>query len=187
VARRILAPAPDGETVPVSLVHRRDTPLDGRSPLWLYGYGSYGVHDPGGVQHQHSCRSSTAASSMPLPMCGAARTRAIAGYREGKRRQKMHTFTDFIAVARHLVAEGITAPGNIVAQGGSAGGMLMGVADPTWRRSASRRFLAEVPFVDVLNTMLDDTLTLTPPEWPEWGNPIASKADYEDHRRLFAL
>ncbi|MFN4169776.1 MAG: prolyl oligopeptidase family serine peptidase, partial [Pannonibacter phragmitetus] len=88
------------------------------------------------------------------------------------------TFTDFIAAAVHLVKEGFTAHDRIVAQGGSAGGMLMGAV----ANMAPEKFggiIAEVPFVDVLNTMLDDTLPLTPPEWPEWGNPIASKEAYD--------
>ena len=89
----------------------------------------------------------------------------------------MNTFRDFIAVAEHLVAERYTAQDRIVAQGGSAGGMLMGAV----ANMAPDHFggiIAEVPFVDVLSTMLDETLPLTPPEWPEWGNPIVSEADY---------
>ena len=99
---------------------------------------------------------------------------------------KTNTFTDFIAAARHLVAEGYTAHDRIVAQGGSAGGMLMG-AVANMAPEAFGGIIAEVPFVDVLDTMLDDTLPLTPPEWPEWGNPIASAEDYRDDRRLLAL
>jgi oligopeptidase B len=98
-------------------------------------------------------------------------------YEDGKREKKTNTFTDFIAAADHLVAEGFTSHDRIVAQGGSAGGMLMGAI----ANMAPEKFgaiIAEVPFVDVLNTMLDDTLPLTPPEWPEWGNPILSEADF---------
>jgi oligopeptidase B len=91
---------------------------------------------------------------------------------------KKNTFEDFIAAGRHLVAEGFTREGNIVAQGGSAGGMLMG-AVANMAPDLFRGIIAEVPFVDVLNTMLDDTLPLTPPEWNEWGNPIASKEAFE--------
>ena len=93
----------------------------------------------------------------------------------------MHTFTDFIAAGDYLVAQGFTQRGRIVANGGSAGGMLMGVI----ANMAPELFLgiiADVPFVDVLNTMLDKDLPLTPPEWPEWGNPIASKADFDTIR-----
>ena len=99
-------------------------------------------------------------------------------YTGGKKETKLNTFTDFIAASEHLVSKGFTTRGNIVANGGSAGGMLMGVV----ANRAPDLFLgiiADVPFVDVMNTMLDDTLPLTPPEWPEWGNPIVSKADFE--------
>ena len=98
-------------------------------------------------------------------------------YREGKREKKTNTFTDFIAAGEYLAREGFTRRGRIVAQGGSAGGMLMGAV----ANMAPELFLgiiAEVPFVDVLTTMLDASLPLTPPEWPEWGNPIESEADY---------
>jgi oligopeptidase B len=98
-------------------------------------------------------------------------------YEAGKREQKPNTFTDFIAAAEHLVAAGFTSRGLMVAEGGSAGGMLMGaVANLTTDLFAG--IIANVPFVDVLNTMLDDTLPLTPPEWPEWGNPIENAEDY---------
>ena len=98
-------------------------------------------------------------------------------YTDGKLKKKVNTFTDFIAAGEYLVKEGYTSRGRIVANGGSAGGMLMGVV----ANMAPDLFLgiiADVPFVDVLNTMLDETLPLTPPEWPEWGNPIASKEDF---------
>ena len=98
-------------------------------------------------------------------------------YDYGKRRHKMNTFTDFIACAHHLVAERYTQHDRIVAQGGSAGGMLMG-AVANMAPESFGGIVAEVPFVDVLTTMLDASLPLTPPEWPEWGNPIASADDY---------
>jgi oligopeptidase B len=103
-------------------------------------------------------------------------------YREGKLAHKENTFRDFIAAAEHLIAERYTAKGRIVAHGGSAGGMLMG-AVANMRPELFGGILAEVPFVDVLNTMLDDTLPLTPPEWNEWGNPIA---DADAFRRIAA-
>ena len=98
-------------------------------------------------------------------------------YTGGKMKTKLNTFTDFIAAGEFLVEKGFTTKGRIVANGGSAGGMLMGVV----ANMAPDLFLgiiADVPFVDVLNTMLDETLPLTPPEWPEWGNPIASKDEF---------
>ena len=99
-------------------------------------------------------------------------------YKEGRREHKPNTFTDFIAVADHLVAQSYTSYSNLIAQGGSAGGMLMGAI----ANMAPEKFsgiIAQVPFVDVLNTILDETLPLTPPEWPEWGNPIKDKNAYD--------
>src|SRR5690606_11611305 len=103
--------------------------------------------------------------------------KGYAWYEDGKRAAKANTFKDFIATARHLVEAGYTSHHRIVAQGGSAGGMLMG-AIANMAPEAFGGIIAEVPFVDVLATMLDDTLPLTPPEWPEWGNPITSEKDY---------
>lgn len=173
VTRRLMAPTDDGEEVPVSLVYHRETPLDGSAPVLLYGYGSYGISIPASF------------STNRLSLVDRGFIYAIAhirggkdkGYRwysDGKREKKENTFKDFITAGRYLISEGMTSKGNIVAHGGSAGGMLMGaianMAPELWRG-----IIAEVPFVDVLNTMLDDTLPLTPPEWPEWGNPIESE------------
>ncbi|WP_062219417.1 S9 family peptidase [Aureimonas sp. D3] len=177
VARRIFAPAPDGETVPISLVYRRDTALDGSAPLMLYGYGSYG----------HSIPASFSTNALSLVDRGfvyaiahirGGKDKGFRWYEAGRREHKRNTFTDFIAAADHLVSERFTSYERIVAQGGSAGGLLMGAV----ANMAPEKFggiIAVVPFVDVLNTILDDTLPLTPPEWPEWGNPILSEADYE--------
>lgn len=176
VTRRLYAPAPDGEMVPVSILYRKDTPLDGSAPVLLYGYGAYGISMPASF------------STTRLSLVDRGFVYAIAhirggkdkGYRwytAGKLEHKVNTFTDFIAAGEHLVAQGLTRRGRIVANGGSAGGMLMGVV----ANMAPDLFLgiiADVPFVDVLNTMLDKELPLTPPEWPEWGNPIESKKDF---------
>lgn len=177
VTRRVFAPAPDGEMVPVSLLYRATTPLDGSAPLLLYGYGSYGMSMPASF--------STARLSLvdrgfvyAIAHIRGGKDKGYRWYRMGRHETKTNTFTDFIAAGRYLAANGFTQPGKIVAHGGSAGGMLMGAV----ANMAPELFLgiiAEVPFVDVLTTMLDDTLPLTPPEWPEWGNPITSKADYE--------
>jgi oligopeptidase B len=99
-------------------------------------------------------------------------------YKEGKREKKVNTFTDFIAAGEFLAREDFTACGRIIAHGGSAGGMLMG-AVANMAPDLFIGIIAEVPFVDVLTTMLDASLPLTPPEWPEWGNPIESGADYK--------
>ncbi len=176
VTRRVMAPAPDGETVPVSLLYHRDTKLDGTAPLLLYGYGSYGITIPAGFNT--NCLSLVDRGFVyAIAHIRGGKDKGYNWYEDGKRDRKVNTFTDFIAAARHLVAEKFTSHDRIVAQGGSAGGMLMG-AVANMAPDAFGAIVAEVPFVDVLTTMLDDTLPLTPPEWPEWGNPIVSEADY---------
>jgi len=176
VTRRVMAPAKDGETVPVSLLYRKETPLDGTAPLLLYGYGAYGITMPAGF--------STNALSLvdrgfvyAIAHIRGGKEKGYRWYKDGKRAKKVNTFTDFIAAGEHLAAEGFTSRGNIVAHGGSAGGMLMG-AVANMAPDLFLGIIAEVPFVDVLTTMLDDSLPLTPPEWPEWGNPIESAEDY---------
>jgi oligopeptidase B len=170
VTRRIRARAPDGEMVPISILHRRDVKPDGTAPLLLYGYGAYG----------HSIPASFSTGRLSLVDRGFVYAIAhIRGgtdkgwhwYQDGKLANKPNTFTDFIAAAEHLLQTGYAAPGKIIAQGGSAGGMLMG-AVANMRPDLFGGIIAEVPFVDVVNTMTDDTLPLTPPEWQEWGNPI---------------
>ena len=176
VTRRLHALAPDGESVPIAVLHRRDLALDGSAPCLLYGYGSYGISVP--------LAFNTNALSLvdrgfvyAIAQVRGGKDKGFRWYAEGRREAKENTFSDFLVAAEHLVAEGFTARGRIVAQGGSAGGMLMGVV-----ASRAPEFfagvVAEVPFVDVLNTMLDPTLPLTPPEWPEWGNPIEDVAAY---------
>jgi oligopeptidase B len=175
--RRIFAPAADGETVPVSLLYRKGTPLDGSAPCLLYGYGAYGITIP------------AAFGITRLSLVDRGFVYAIAhvrggkdkGYRwyaDGRRGNKPNTFSDFIAAADHLVERNFTSRDRIVGWGGSAGGLLIGaVANMAPDRFAG--LIAEVPFVDALNTMLDATLPLTPPEWTEWGNPIQSEIDYK--------
>jgi oligopeptidase B len=177
VVRRLMATADDGAQVPVSLVHRVGLALDGSAPCLLYGYGSYGI----------ALSASFRTNILSLVDRGFVYAIAhIRGgtdkgwrwYLDGKRQNKPNTFTDFIACAEMLAVEGYTAHGRIVAQGGSAGGMLMG-AVANLRPDLFAGIIAEVPFVDVLNTILDASLPLTPPEWPEWGNPITDKAAFD--------
>ena len=177
VSTRLFACSHDGEEVPVTVLHRCDTPLDGSAPLLLYGYGSYGISIPASFQ------------VTPLSLVDRGFVYAVAHvrggkergyrwYRDGKLGRKMNTFRDFISAGEHLVAQGYARRGGIACHGGSAGGMLVGAVInlcPDLFKAAA----AEVPFVDVLNTMCDDTLPLTPPEWPEWGNPIADRDAYE--------
>ncbi|WP_027143965.1 S9 family peptidase [Mesorhizobium sp. WSM3626] len=176
VTRRLMAPAADGELVPISLLHHRDTPLDSSAPCLLYGYGSYGIAVPAAFNTNWFSLVDRGLVFAIAHVRGG-KDKGYGWYDDGKRAHKMNTFTDFIACARHLVAERYTAHDRIVAQGGSAGGMLMG-AIANMAPDCFGGIVAEVPFVDVLTTMLDATLPLTPPEWPEWGNPIASADDY---------
>jgi oligopeptidase B len=176
VTTRIMATAQDGAEVPVSILHRRDLKRDGAAPLLLYGYGSYGMAMP----------ASFSANRLSLVDRGFVYAIAhIRGgtdkgwgwYLDGKREKKTNTFDDFAASARALIEAKYTTAKRIVGHGGSAGGMLMGaVANRAGDLFAG--IVAEVPFVDVLNTMLDHSLPLTPPEWPEWGNPTESEADF---------
>lgn len=176
VTRRLLAPAADGELVPVSILAHKDTPLDGTAPTLLYAYGAYGSTIPASFS---TSRLSLVDRGFVYAIAHirGGKDKGFAWYENGKREHKVNTFTDFIAAAKYLVAEGFTSHDRIIAHGGSAGGMLMG-AITNMAPEAFGGVIADVPFVDVLNTMLDDSLPLTPPEWPEWGNPIASEADY---------
>lgn len=176
VTRRVFAPAWDGETVPVSLLYRKNTPLDGSAPLLLYGYGSYGYAIPASF-------STTALSLVDRGFVYAiahirgGKDKGYRWYKDGKLEKKTNTFKDFISAGRYLADQKFTSAGRIVAHGGSAGGMLMG-AGANMAPDLFAGIIADVPFVDVLTTMLDDTLPLTPPEWPEWGNPIVSADAY---------
>jgi oligopeptidase B len=169
VSERLQATADDGAHVPLSLVYRRDTPLDGSAPLLLYGYGSYG----------HSIAVNFSSNRVSLLDRGVIFAIAhIRGGGElgkpwhdaGRLRQKRNTFTDFIASAEHLIARRYTAPQNLIIEGGSAGGLLMG-AVANMRPDLFRLVISHVPFVDVLNTMLDASLPLTVGEYEEWGDP----------------
>jgi oligopeptidase B len=176
VTTRIMAPAHDGAEVPVSILHRRDLKRDGKAPLLLYGYGSYGMAMP----------ASFSANRLSLVDRGFVYAIAhIRGgtdkgwgwYLDGKREKKTNSFDDFTSAGRALISAKYTSAKRIVGHGASAGGMLMGaVANRAGELFAG--IVAEVPFVDVLNTMLDLDLPLTPPEWPEWGNPTESAADF---------
>lgn len=176
VTRRLMAPSHDGELVPVSILYHKDTKLDGSAPCLLYGYGSYGISIP--ASFNTNCLSLVDRGFVyAIAHIRGGKDKGYAWYEDGKREKKQNTFLDFIAAARHLVKENFTSHDRIVAQGGSAGGMLMG-AIANMAPNDFAGIIAEVPFVDVLNTMLDATLPLTPPEWPEWGNPIESEDDY---------
>ena len=156
--------------MPVSILHRKDTPIDGSAPMLLEGYGAYGYAFEA---HFSSSRFSLVDRGFVYAIAHirGGTDKGWSWYIDGKLEKKQNSFHDFIACARTLAAQKYTREGAIVALGGSAGGMLMGaVANMAPELFAG--IIADVPFVDVLNTMLDDTLPLTPPEWLEWGNPI---------------
>ena len=177
VTERLTIEARDGTAVPVSLVRRRNLPASQRPLLHVYGYGAYG----------HAIPPSFSAARLSLVdrgfTCAIAHVRGgddlgRAWYRAGKLESRNNTFDDFVDVARGLVARGYGEAGRVAISGGSAGGELMGVvmnrAPELWGA-----IVAQVPFVDVLQTMLDGSLPLTPIEWPEWGNPIEDIAAFE--------
>ena len=176
VTRRVMAPAKDGETVPVSLLYRKDTRLDGTAPLLLYGYGAYGHTIPAGF-NTNALSLVDRGFVYAIAHIRGGKDKGYRWYKDGKREKKINSFTDFIAAGDYLAARNYTSRGRIVAHGASAGGMVMG-AVANMAPDLFLGIIAEVPFVDVLTTMLDDSLPLTPPEWPEWGNPIESEADY---------
>ena len=175
-SERLMATARDGQQVPISLVYKRDTPRDGNTALHLYAYGAYGHAIP------------PAFSTNTLSLLDRGVIFAIAHirggddlgyhwYQGGKLQQRENTFNDFVDCTRHLISEGYTSAGRVLISGGSAGGELMGaVINQAPQLYAA--VVAHVPFVDVLNTMLNPDLPLTPMEWPEWGNPIDSAEDY---------
>ncbi|MDB5655069.1 MAG: ptrB [Tardiphaga sp.] len=177
VTTRIMAKADDGAEVPVSILHRKDLKRDGAAPLLLYGYGSYGMAMPASFSANRLSLVDRGFVYAIAHIRGGA-DKGWGWYLDGKRDKKTNSFDDFAACARALIAQNYSSEQRIVGHGGSAGGMLMGaVANRAGDLFAG--IVAEVPFVDVLNTMLDATLPLTPPEWPEWGNPIESEADFK--------
>jgi oligopeptidase B len=176
ITTRIMATSHDGAEVPVSILHRKDLVRNGAAPLLLYGYGSYGMAMPASFSANRLSLVDRGFVYAIAHIRGGA-DKGWGWYLDGKRAKKTNSFEDFAASARALIEARYTSAKRIVGHGGSAGGMLMGA---TANRAGElfAGIVAEVPFVDVLDTMLDDSLPLTPPEWPEWGNPIASEADF---------
>ena len=173
-SERLFATAADGTAVPVSIVYRKDKKGKGTNPLYIYGYGSYGYALPVGF------------NSNRLSLLDRGFVLAYAHIRgggdmgkpwhdAGRLMQKMNTFTDFVAVTEHLTAEGYGDPKRVAMEGGSAGGLLMG-AVANLRPDLYRAVLSHVPFVDVMNTMLDASLPLTVGEYEEWGDPNQAEA-----------
>lgn len=175
--RRFNATASDGALVPITVLMKRGTPLDGSAPLLLYGYGSYGIS----MDASFSIRNLSLVDRGWVWATAHVRggsERGFGWFLDGRKFKKKNTFTDFVVSAETLIARGYGRAGNIVAYGGSAGGMLVG-AIANMRPDLWAGVIGAVPFVDVLNTMSDVSLPLTPPEWPEWGNPIEDAEAYD--------
>jgi len=172
-SERLWVKAADGTQVPVSLVWRKDRRRAGPQPLLLYGYGSYGIPtDPRFASSRLSLLDRGVIYAIAHIRGGGDLGRQW--YLDGKLAKKMNTFTDFVACAEALVAKGYTQPSQLIIHGGSAGGLLVGAAT-NLRPDLFKAVVAQVPFVDVINTMLDASLPLTTEEYIEWGNP--NKAD----------
>ena len=168
-SERVFATASDGTKIPMSIVYRKGTKLDGSAPLLLYGYGSYGASIP----PNFSATRLTLLDRGVIYVIGHIRGGGELGeeWRQaGRMMTKLNTFTDFIACAEHLIKAKYTSSNRLVIQGGSAGGLLMG-AVTNMRPDLFKAVVSQVPFVDVLNTMLDASLPLTTSEYIEWGNP----------------
>ncbi len=166
---RRYATARDGTRVPISLAYRKDVKLDGTSPLLLYGYGSYGYPSDPGFHYMYLSLLKRGVILAFAHVRGGGEY-GKEWYHAGKLEHKMNTFTDFIACAEYLVAKRFTSEGRLCAWGRSAGGLLMG-AIANLRPDLFKCILAGVPFVDIINTMLDDSIPLTTFEYNEWGNP----------------
>lgn len=174
---RRMVPSHDGVLIPVSIVYASDTPLDGSAPLYLYGYGAYGSSmDPSFGSSRISLLERGFVYAIAHIRGGSEM--GYGWYEDGKLDKRTNTFKDFVAVAHYLVNEKFTSEGRIAIAGGSAGGSLVGAAT-NMAPELWGAVVAHVPFVDILNTMLDTSLPLTPIEWPEWGNPIEDKEAFQ--------
>jgi len=177
ITKRIQIKARDGEKIPVTLIMRADFKQDGNAPCLLYGYGSYGITISAGFR-TNLLSLIDRGFIYAIAHIRGGKAKGYDWYTKGKLVTKQATFDDFVDVGRGLAAKNYTSQGHIIAHGGSAGGLLVGAA----LNQAPELFgalIATVPFVDVLNTMSDESLPLTPPEWPEWGNPLTDKIAYD--------
>ena len=173
-SERLYATAKDGTRIPISLVYKKGIKLDGKAPLYLYGYGSYGSSmDPGFSSNRLSLLNRGFVYAIAHIRGGQEMGRQW--YEDGKMMKKINTFTDFIDCAEYLVAQKYTSPKHLYASGGSAGGLLVG-AVVNMRPDLWNGVVADVPFVDVINTMLDEDIPLTTGEYDEWGNPNSEEA-----------
>jgi len=173
---RIEADGEGGVKIPVTVLRLKTTPKDGSAPALLYGYGSYGLSEPASFSPNILSLVDRGAVFAIAHVRGGA-DKGRQWYLDGKRDKKMNSFTDFIAASEALIAHGYTAAKKIVIYGGSAGGLLV-AATVNLRPELFGGVIGAVPFIDVLNTISDAELPLTPPEWEEWGNPIESAEEY---------
>jgi oligopeptidase B len=174
---RFFATASDGKRIPITVLLKKGTPTNGTAPLYLYGYGSYGIS----MDADFSIRRFSLVDRGWIYAIAHVRGGSEMGFgwfQDGRRFKKRNTFTDFVAVAEELIGAGYGRPGNIVCEGRSAGGLLMGAIN-NMRPDLWAGVIGGVPFIDVINTMSDTSLPLTPPEWPEWGNPLEDPEAYD--------
>ncbi len=174
---RFFAVASDGKRIPITVLYKRGTQLNGTAPLYLYGYGSYGIS----MDADFSIRRFSLVDRGWIYAIAHVRGGSEMGFswfQDGRRFNKRNTFSDFVTVAEELIGAGYGRPGNIVCEGRSAGGLLMGAIN-NMRPDLWAGVIGGVPFIDVINTMSDTSLPLTPPEWPEWGNPLEDPAAYD--------
>ena len=179
VVRRAYGVSGDGQEVPLTIVHHKDVTPHPESPVLLTGYGAYGMSLTPGFSANRRTLLTRGVIHVTAHVRGGMEN-GYHWYRLGRMADKDKSFDDLIGAAETLIRQGWTSAGNIILHGGSAGGLLVGAAVMR-RPELFRGVIADVPFVDVLETMLDADLPLTPPEWPEWGNPIESK---DARRRL---
>ncbi|MEE4295020.1 MAG: S9 family peptidase [Wenzhouxiangella sp.] len=175
--RRLQIEARDGAKVPVTVLYHNDTPIDGSAPLLLYGYGSYGISMPATFSISNLSLVDRGMVYAIAHVRGGT-DNGYGWYLDGKLDKKINTFNDFVDAGKALIEADYTSAGQIVAFGGSAGGLLVGAA----MNQAPELFagvIGAVPFVDVVNTISDASLPLTPPEWNEWGNPITDEDAYD--------
>jgi oligopeptidase B len=181
-SERSFATADDGTRIPISMVYRKGMVKDGNNPLYLYGYGAYGSStDPWFSSNRLSLLDRGFIFALAHVRGGGEMGRYW--YEDGKLLNKKNTFTDFIAIAEHLIAEKYTSPEKLVIDGGSAGGLLIG-AVVNMRPDLFKAVIADVPFVDLINTMLDESIPLTVIEYEEWGNP--HKKEYYDYMMSYS-
>ncbi|MEM8830047.1 MAG: S9 family peptidase [Cyanobacteria bacterium P01_G01_bin.19] len=175
--RRVFAPAHDGEEIPLTIVSKKGFIQDGQASAFIYGYGSYGYSMPAYFSSNIMSLVDRGFSYATAHIRGGS-DRGYRWYLDGKMDKKMNTFWDFISCCRYLIDHQYCSEGKIIANGGSAGGLLMG-AITNMAPELFQTVILDVPFVDVINTICDETLPLTPPEWNEWGNPILDKEVFE--------